>query len=169
MKFLNILFYAIWLVILAVLQPTLIRWLGIFDISPNIFMIFIVAAAFIRGKGAGAVCGLVLGFVLDLMVGRLIGVYALIFMYAGLAAGILCERYISASGSIAAGIVIFAASLICGILYYIAYSMMWGDMGFFRAIYRVILPEALYTGVLGMLVFAPIRKSFRLISKRNVL
>lgn len=167
MKILDIIFYAVWLLIAALLQPTVMRWMEIFGIGPNIFLIFVIAAALIRGKRAGAVCGLVFGLVLDMLVGRMIGVNALIFMYAGFLVGILCERFISGTESLTAAVIIFSMSLLCGIVYYIAYSMVWGDIGFFKGIFRVVLPEALYTGVLGLLLFAPIRKSFRLIQNRD--
>ena len=167
MKILNIIFYAVWLLIVALLQPTVIRWIEIFGIGPNIFLIFVIAAALICGKKAGAVCGLVFGLTLDMLVGRMIGVNALIFLYAGFFVGILCERFISGSGTLVAAVITLSASVLCGIVYYIAYSMVWGDIGFWRALFRVILPEALYTGVLSLLLFATIRKSFRLIQKRD--
>ena len=167
MKVLNIIFYTVWLLLIAILQPTVMQWIGIFGISPNIFLIFVIATALSCGKKAGAVCGLVFGFTLDMLVGRMIGVNALIFMYMGFFVGILCERFISGTESLTAGVIILAISALCGLLYYIAYSMLWGDIGFFKALFRVILPEALYTAVIGILLFTPIRKSFRLIQKRE--
>lgn len=167
MKVLNIIFYAVWLLIVAVLQPTVMRWIEIFGTSPNIFLIFVIATALICGKKAGAVCGLVFGLTLDMLVGRMIGVNALIFLYAGFFVGILCERFISGSGTLVAAVITLSAAILCGIVYYIAYSMVWGDIGFWGALLRVILPESLYTGVLSLVLFVPIRKSFRLIQKRN--
>ncbi|MBQ3573687.1 MAG: rod shape-determining protein MreD, partial [Clostridia bacterium] len=114
MKILNIIFYAVWLLIVALLQPTVIRWIEIFGIGPNIFLIFVIAAALICGKKAGAVCGLVFGLTLDMLVGRMIGVNALIFLYAGFFVGILCERFISGSGTLVAAVITLSASVLCG-------------------------------------------------------
>lgn len=169
MRFLNFIFYTVWLLILAVLQTTVAQWIGMFGISPNLFLVFIVSAAFLRGKAAGAVCGAVFGLVFDMLIGRLIGINALIFMYVGFFSGILCERFINGTGSIMAAVAILALSAISGIIYYIAYSMVYGDIGFWRALIRVVIPEAIYTSVVGMLIFAPIRKSFGIISRRNML
>ncbi len=166
MKFINILFYAIWLFLIAVLQPTLISSIGIFGIAPNLFLVFIVAAAMIKGKKTGAVCGFVYGLVFDLLVGRMIGVNALLYMYAGLFAGLLCERFISGTGCVVAAVLVFAISLVCGTIYYIVYNMVWGDMGFWLAIGRVILPEAVYSAILGFVVYRPTEKSFGLIAGR---
>lgn len=166
MKVLNVLFYAIWLFAIAVLQPTLISSISIFGIGPNLFLVFIVAAAMIKGKKTGAVCGFVYGIAFDLIIGRMIGVNALIYMYAGLFAGILCERFISGTGSIAGVVIVFAISMLCGIIYYIAYNMVWGDLGFWMALTRVIILESLYSAVLCFIIYRLIEKSFGLINRR---
>ncbi len=124
---------------------------------------FVVLAAFIRGKSEeGAVCAAVCGLVLDLMAGRLIGVNALIYMYAGFAVGVVNERFISGE-LITAGVLTAIISAICSAIYYVAYSMVAGDMGFWFAVVRLILPEAIYTAVCGFILFVPIRKSFDII------
>lgn len=166
MKFIKILFYVLWLFLIAVLQPTLIRSIGIFGISPNLFLVFIVAASMIKGKKTGAICGFVYGLVFDLLIGRMIGVNALLYMYAGLFAGLLCERFIRGTGCAVAAVLVFAISLICGIIYYVVYNMVWGDMGFWLAIIRVVLPECVYSAILSFVIYRPTEKSFDLIAVR---
>ncbi len=165
MKFLNLLFYVIWLFLIAVLQPTLIYAIEIMSITPNLFLIFVICTAMTRGKKTGAICGAVFGLVFDLLTGRMIGVNSILYMYAGLFAGLLCERFISGSGSTVAAALVFVMSLLCGLLYYIAYSMAWGDIGFFIALVRVILPESIYCAILGFVLYLPIVKSFGLIKR----
>lgn len=167
MKMITGVFYAVWLLILVIFQPTLVQSIGILGISPNIPLIFIVMTALLRGKKEGAICGAIFGFVFDVMIGRLIGVSSLLFMYIGALAGLVSENILSDTGVIATAILIFVSNLIYASLYYIAYSMLWGDMGIITAVTRVILPESLYTAVFTMLFFFPIRKSFSIISKRN--
>ncbi len=167
MRMITGVFYAVWLLILVIFQPTLVQSIGILGISPNIPLIFIVMTALFRGKKEGAICGAIFGFVFDVMIGRLIGVSSLLFMYIGILTGIVSERIISDTGVIASVILIFISNLVYATLYYIAYSMMWGDMGIITAVTRVILPECLYTAVFAILLFFPIRKSFSIIRKRN--
>lgn len=164
-----VLFYAVWLFIVSLIQTVPAQWIAVFDISPNIFILFVAAAAFLRGKQDGAVCGAVFGLVFDMIIGRMIGVNALFFMYMGYGVGILKERYISAGGAVAFSVTVFAAVAVCGIVYYIAYSMVWGDMRFFAALMRIVLPEALYTAAAALVFFKPVRKSFGLISKKREL
>ena len=161
-------FYAVWLIILAIFQPTLMQWIGIFGISPNAYLVFVVAAAFLRGKEEAAICGAFFGLMFEFAVGRLIGLSGILFMYIGFATGFAQERFLSNSGAVATAIVTFVMSLMYGIVYYMAYSMVWGDLGFFMALLRVILPECLYTAILSFILFVPIRKSFSLIERRNI-
>lgn len=168
MRIKKVLFYSVWILIIAVLQPTLFSAIDVFGVSPNIFLMFVVLAAFIRGKSEGAVCGAVCGLVLDLMAGRLIGVNALIYMYAGFAVGVVNERFISGE-LITAGVLTAIISAICSAIYYVAYSMVAGDMGFWFAVVRLILPEAIYTAVCGFILFVPIRKSFDIIRDNRLM
>ena len=55
----RILFYLLWLMLLAVLQPTLGSGIAVFSIAPNLFYAFIVLIGLYRGKTEGAVCGIV--------------------------------------------------------------------------------------------------------------
>ncbi len=166
MRILRVLFYAIWLFIIAVLQPTLIGAISVFGISPNLFLIFITIAAILKGKRTGAICGIIFGLVFDLIIGRMIGVNAILYMYAGLFAGLLCERFISGTGCVTGAMIVFVISLVCGIVYYIVYNMVWGDIGFWLALIRIIIPEAVYSAVLCFVVYRPIEKSFGLIKNR---
>lgn len=169
MKIKKFIFYAVWIILIAVLQPTLFSALKIFGIAPDIFLVFVVATAFLRGKTEGAVCGAVCGLVFDFLAGRLIGVNALIFMYAGFCVGMIKERYISGAGAITVGVITAIVSLVCSFVYYIAYSMVSGDIGFFAALIRIILPGAIYTAIAGVVLFIPIEKSFKLIENRRMI
>ena len=168
MRIKSIIFYAIWLLIFIILQPTLFEWIGVFGISPNVFLVFVVLTALLRGKRAGAVCGAVFGLVFDLLTGRMVGFSGIIFMYIGAGIGMAAEQFLNSSGASVSAVVLFVASFVYTFVYYIAYSMMFGDMGFLTALLRVILPEAVYNSLLGWVMFVPIRKSFGKIKRRNI-
>lgn len=169
MRILKIIFYAIWLFVLTVFQPTLIQWIGIFGISPNIFLVFVVAASFLQGKEEGAVCGFIFGLAFDMMTGRMVGLSAIVFMYIALAAGVFKERFYNGSGSVSVAVLTAAASGVYGFVYYIAYYMVWGDISLALALLRVIMPEVLYTTVTGFILFVPIRKSFSIFGRRRMM
>ena len=166
MKKNEIIFYAVWLLVLTILQPTVMQWIEIWGISPNAYLVFVIITAFLRGKEEGAVCGAIFGLIFDFAVGRLIGISGIVFMYIGFAAGYAEERFLSNSGAVASAIVTFALALFYGIVYYIAYNATWGDIGFLRGIFRIVVLESLYTGLLSFVLYVPIKKSFSLISRR---
>ncbi|MEG2670006.1 MAG: rod shape-determining protein MreD, partial [Oscillospiraceae bacterium] len=98
----RILCYGIGLLILSVFQPTLIKSLAIYGITPNLFLIVAVIFGFLRGKNEGAIGGFVLGLVFDLLVGRFIGLNAILYMYIGFCTGLLGEYYFRQSGVLVA-------------------------------------------------------------------
>ncbi len=166
MKIIKVIFYAVWLFVLALLQPTFFSAISVFGISPNIFLAFVVITAGLKGRGEGAIIGAIFGFVYDLLIGQIIGFNALVYMYVGWLSGILKEKYISIDGVVIASITTAVVSLICSVIYYFAYSLIY-DIGFFFSIYRIIIPEALYTGIVTLILFVPVSKSFNIIKDRT--
>lgn len=165
MKKRNIIFYLIWLIVLVVFQPTLFQGIRIFGVSPDMFLVFAVCTGLFRGKGEGAVVGCIFGFVFDLLVGKSIGISAIIYMYTGFVSGVIRERFTSDRITVAAP-VLFITALISGIIYYVAYNISWKDLGFGIALIRTILPKTLYTAIMGTALFIPIRKSFKIIEDK---
>lgn len=164
----SIIFYAVWLLVLVIIQPTAVQWIRIFGVSPDLFLIFVICTGLIRDKREGAVIGFVFGLVLDMMVGRMVGLSAIVYMYLGLLTGLLRDHFVS-DGAIVCAITVFIAALIYNIIYYIGYFIAWGDLGFGIALIRIILPKALYTGIAGFILCVPIGKSFNLLERRNMI
>lgn len=165
MKKRNVIFYILWLVVLVIIQPTLMQGIEVFGVSPDLFLVLVVCAGLFRGKGEGAVAGFIFGLAFDVMVGRLVGLSGIIYMYAGFSAGMVRERVVSDRITVAIP-VILATALLGGVIYYIGYHISYGDLGFGIALIRTILPKALYTTVAGIVLFVPIRKSFDLIREK---
>ena len=47
----GVLFYAVWLIVLVIIQPTVIQWISVFGISPDTFLIFVICAASEKWRG----------------------------------------------------------------------------------------------------------------------
>lgn len=152
----RIIFYVIWLLLLAVFQPTLARGIELWGIAPNLFLCFVVMAGFFRGKFEGAVCGMVFGLVYDLLIGRMIGVSSLIYLYLGFGAGALSEHFFSGGKRLAGTVTIAAGTVAAALVYYLARLMVRGDIGFMTAMLRIALPEAVYNAGIGFLLAFPI-------------
>ena len=161
----RVLFYLIWLILLTVLQPTLARDIEIFRIAPNLFLCFVIMTSFFRGKTEGAICGLIFGLVYDLLIGRMIGVNCISYLYVGFGAGWLSEQFFSGGKRIGGVIGIFCGTLLAAIIYYFTRLSMYHDIRFVTAFFRIGILEAIYNSVIGFLLSFPIlwlMKPFRM-------
>ncbi len=158
----RIVFYLIWVLLLTVLQPTLARGMELWGIAPNLFLCFVVLMGFFRGKMEGAVCGIVFGLMYDILIGRMIGVNSLTYLYIGFGSGVLSERFFSDMKRIAAAITMVIATLLAALVYYFARLMVHGDIGFLVAFFRISFPEAIYNAVACFLVSFPVVGTMKL-------
>lgn len=163
----RVVFYLLWLMLLSVFQPTLARGIEICGIAPNLFLCFVIMIGFYRGHLEGAICGAVFGLVYDLLVGRLIGVSSLLYLYAGLGAGILGAQFFSGGKQLAGSIGTVAATLLTGLLYFLIRKATGSDMGFVTAFFRISLPEAVYNGVVSFLLAFPMRGTMKMLRRRQ--
>lgn len=165
---LNILFYAVWLFILIIFQPTVIQWISIFGISPDMFLIFVICTASLKGRQSGAICGFIFGLAFDMLTGRMPGLSAILYMYTGLATGILKESIIQSEGHFSAMIFTLAATFVCQTVYLFAYSMAYGNPGLLNGLCKTAIPKAAYTAVAMYTVGRLVKRSFKLISERSL-
>ena len=156
----KILFYALWLLGLTVLVPTLIQKIRVFGVSPDVFLIFVIIAASVCGKETGAVCGFVFGLVFDFEVGQMIGLSALLYMYSGFLTGWLKERFLSGESAVGTAVATFSVSFLCGLIYAFVFSMSYGGSGFLNGVCRMVLFKSLYTTAFGLLLYVPVSESF---------
>lgn len=157
----RVVFYLLWAVLLAILQPSLARGMELWGIAPNLFLCFVVLIGFFRGTYEGAVCGAVFGLVFDLLVGRMIGVNALIYLYLGLIAGFLSMQFFSGEKKLAACLGIMMGTLVASVVYALALKATGADVTMVTAIFRIGLPEAVYNSAIGFLLGFPVRWSMK--------
>ena len=164
----QILFYLIWLMLLTVLQSTVARGIDIWGIAPNLFLSFVVLAGFSRGRMEGAICGAVFGLVYDILIGRMIGVNSLCYLYLGFAAGVLSERFFSGQKRVAAVLASVVGTILSALVYYFARLAVHGDIGFLMAIFRIGIPEAIYNGCICFLLSFPVAGLMKLMRIKKI-
>lgn len=163
----RILFYTIWAILLAILQPTLIQWIAVFGIAPNAFLVFVILAGYLRGRTEGAVAGLIFGMVYDLLIGKLMGVNALLFMYVGFGAGILSEKFFGDSNVWMIAVTVMVAALATGVLYWMIAGMVYGPISFYTGFVKTIIPESIYNAVICVPLFFLVRATALLLKKKT--
>ncbi len=164
----QIIFYLIWLLLLAILQPTLARGIELWGIAPNLILSFVIIAGFFRGKTEGAICGIIFGLLYDLLIGRMIGVNSLCYLYLGYGSGILSERFFSGRKRVAVMLVSAVATILAGLFYYFARLAIHGDVGFVAAFFRIALPESLYNSGMSFLMCFPVVGMMKLMRMKQI-
>lgn|GEM_PF-124125 len=79
----KILIYAVFILLITLMQTNLIDAIAIFGVKPNLFIVFIIVVGLTNGSETGAVVGFVTGLVMDSYSPTPVGVYALIGLLLG--------------------------------------------------------------------------------------
>ena len=153
-------FYFLWIVVLAVIQSTFLRYVQIRNVTPQLFVIFVICAAILSGSAVeGGIVGVISGFLLDSMIGRAIGPNMLLLMYIGVFSGLVFQRVLTGKyfGILA---IVFTASFAYSFLYYFMNFTMWRQGNLAYAFLWVMLIETVYNTVAFLPVYLLARKGY---------
>ena len=135
-----------------ILQTTVFRALDFGGIAPNLLIIVVASAAFIRGDKAGLLMGFFSGLLIDIFFGTYIGFFALIYMYLGFIVGKFHEIFFSQNIAIPIIFITLADFLygfICYVLMFLFRTKF--DIGYYMM--NVIIPELVYTALLAIFYY----------------
>lgn len=147
--------HTVYLILALALGPTLFAFLQPFGIKPNLFLIYLVVAGFYVSKTEAIWLGLVFGFALDLLVGVKIGLNGVLYMFACFFVTLLCENMIRRSNAV----VVFLCTAIWTVIFE-GIAAVLSSAGGFVHIIRVLGIEALYNGVIALIVYLLLNKLF---------
>ncbi|MCR4959879.1 MAG: rod shape-determining protein MreD [Lachnospiraceae bacterium] len=140
------------LITLFVFQGTVFASLNFANTSPNLLIILIVSLSLMRGEKTGVILGFFAGILMDVFMGTTIGLYALIFMYLGYANGSFHRVFFPEDIKLPM-IMIVVSDIFYGFLVYILLFLLRGRTDFSFYFSNVILPEAIYTIVITILLY----------------
>jgi len=146
---------------IAVLQSTVLDYARVFNVKPNLFILFIISFALIRGNVEGATVGFFTGLTQDIISGKMLGFYALMGLYLGLAAGSLNKR-LYRENIIVVIFFSFVSTLAYESVVYLTYewgiyffsSLVKNQIDILFALKNIILPEAVYNSVVSVFMHA---------------
>lgn len=78
---------------LFILQTTIFNYIKILDMKPNLLLIFVCIMSYLRGNKEGMILGISVGLFVDIMSGRVIGMYGIVFMLAGFILGSIPRKF----------------------------------------------------------------------------
>jgi rod shape-determining protein MreD len=152
--------YVLFSCLLVLLQTTLVRYLAIETVGPDLVLIWIVYLALREGQASATVAGFLLGLTVDLLSGSdsMIGLAALSKTLAGFAAGFFYNenKVLQMLGGFQLPLITAVVSLVHNMLYFIIF-LQGTDVGWLGAVTLYGVPSALYTAgltLIPMFVFA---------------
>ena len=153
-------YFIIFLLIIPV-QASLFSRLSLAGIRPDLALAVIYIIGLLTGPGEAALAGIGIGLVQDIGSASFIGLNGFTLGLVGLFAGIFGRRVLDIS-SPSNFILLAAFSLAEGLFIALFMQVIYGSVPIFSLFFTSMLPQALYTGVLGILLL-------RFIGSRNVL
>ena len=153
--------YLIILLLIIPIQASLFSPLSLAGIKPDLALAVIYIIGLLTGPGEAALAGIGIGLVQDIGSASFIGLNGFTRGLIGLFAGLFGKRVLDIS-SPTNFILLAAFSLAEGLFIALFMQAFYGYVPIFSMFFTSMLPQAHYTGVLGILLL-------RFISNRNVL
>lgn len=143
---------AIIIIICFLLQSTLFQKISFASISPNLLIVVTAAFGFMRGKREGLFVGFFCGLIMDIFFGSVLGFSALVYMYIGYMNGIFKKIFYPEDIKLPV-FLIASSDLAVNLITYFVQFLFRGrfELGYY--IMHVIIPELVYTMILGIVIY----------------
>ena len=138
------------------LQCTLFKFFSLGKVSPNLLLMLTSLSGFMGGKKEGMFTGFFAGLFTDILYGNgIIGFSMLLFTWIGYISGLFNRLYYPEDVKLPL-ILTIVSDILYGFLYYVFLFLLRSrlDLGFYFI--HVILPEAVYTLIITIIIFKPI-------------
>jgi len=143
--------YIIILLLIIPVQASLFNPLSLAGVKPDLALAVLYIIGLLTGPVEAALAGIGIGLVQDISSASLIGLNAFTRGLIGLCAGLLGRRVLDIS-SPSNLIFLIAFSLAEGLFIMLFIQVFYGSVPIVNMFFTSILPNALYTGVLGILL-----------------
>ena len=139
-------------IICFLIQSTILEYVQLGIVKPNLLLILVASAGFIRGKKAGMTIGFLCGLLADVFWGGLIGFYILVYVVIGYINGMFRSWFYDEDIKIPL-VLVGISELLYGIIIYVCRFMLKGDFEFMYFLSKIILPELIYTGLVTVVLY----------------
>ena len=161
--------YLLMLALLIPVQASLFNPLSIAGIKPDLGLALLYIIGLLTGPAEAALAGMSIGLVQDIGSASFLGLTGITRGLVGLAAGMLGKRVLDV-GSPSNSIFLAAFSLLEGICLVLFLQVFSGSVPFFGILWGRLLPQALYTGLLGIVLlrYLSTRDVVSALRRRNI-
>lgn len=143
---------ALLIIMCFLLQTTVFKGLAFGGIVPNLLIVLTASFGFMRGEKTGLIIGLSCGFLVDIFFGSVLGLNAMIYMYIGYINGKFNRIFYPEDIKLPLGLIL-VSDFIYGFIYYIILFLMRGRFNISYYVVHIILPEAVYTLLVTLLLY----------------
>lgn len=138
------------IILLALGQIHWPQLLALGGIKPNLLLILLLGVVLSPALFSGFFWGFLMGLVLDIITGTYWGLFSLSYFTAGLLGGALKQRfYLKGWGACLGAFLLLI--IVYEVVFFGLYLFLYAPEHWHQGLYRILLPEAAYTFVLGAL------------------
>ncbi len=140
-----------------------VHWI---DITPNLLLIVTFEFGFLRGRMHGMLIGFFCGLLSDFFFGTNVGYYALIYTLIGYGNGVLGSLFYTDFLNMPM-LLCIVSDLLLGLYVFITSFLVRGAADIGHYMLRVILPEIVYTMLISLLVYKPLKALDKWVEDRS--
>lgn len=144
--------------IIYFLQANFFTWFNISGIMPNLFVILILYIGLFTNRTMGLAYGVVFGLILDLLIGKNIGISAIMLGAVGLI-GTIFDKNFSKDSRITVMIMVIGCTMIYEIGVYIISYLLQGINIEILSFIKILLVEIIFNTILTIIFYPLIQKT----------
>lgn len=148
----RMLVFPVYLIIGLILQITLFSHFTINNVKPDILLTIVVVISLLSGSKYGILAGFFAGTLQDLYLGGVLGIYTIIKMSLGGLTGFV-EGHFFKENYLLAPAAVFTVTFIHHMLVILLSEKMIFNINLWQALRTIVIPEALYNAVLGLIIY----------------
>ena len=149
-----------------ILQVTLFNYIRIGGIAPNLLIILPIFFGLLKGKKEGIFVGICSGFIYDMFVSGILGFSMLIYTVIGYICGMFFNQY-EESNYIIPLLLTTVGTFSYGFLSFVVQFLLHNRIIADFFIMRIIMPEVIYTVIVALIIYKPIRLLNGILDKKK--
>lgn len=144
-------------VVCFLLQTTLIPYIALGSITPNLLIVVTSSIGFMRGKREGLLTGFLCGLLIDIQYSDIMGYQAFLYMIIGYGNGFFQQLFYDDDIKLPL-ILIGTSEFVYGLFIFIFSFLLRSRFDFGFYLFNIILPELIYTLLVTLVLYQILRK-----------
>ena len=140
-----------------VFQTTILQYISIFGVVPNICLVIIICLSLLKGSNKGAAVGIAIGFLYDIMFSSVLGVTALIYFFIGYFSGMFNKKVFT-STTLTPFVFTAIATVVFNLYQIMCFYLSNSKFDYFELFGEIVLVEIIYNSIVSIFIFKLISK-----------